>query len=313
MANIIKDTATLQEHVSIGFDFDYTVISPYINKAERQHIKSLIGDTLYAAWNAEPADAVEKSAYKLFQEAAANYAVYDYIPVGAVYISDTGISVSKSDSIEPAKWWQIRDIQRSLLKSANLAIDEALAIMEANEGAFTGWDASDGYTIFKELMVPKTQDFHRHFNISNSRLTFLALRAYQLETQNHIFSWLDDTNFNQIKAGASAKDKVALNFAQAAQVNHAVAIAAESGVFSFSPTGMFIKATPLPGEKIGTDTHLTEQQLFRLIQSRRTAGDEYLKKFKQYLLDNSADFNNYTATTTTPQVFSHNTKSIVAF
>ena len=313
MANLIPDIDKLKKHVSIGFDFDYNVILPYINKAERQHIKALIGDTLYAAWTSEPSDAVEKSAYLLFQEAASNFAVFNYIPVGNVHVSDSGISVAASEHTKPAEWWQIKDIKRNLVEAANLAIDEALKIMESNPAKFTGWDASEGYTVFKELIVPKTQDFHRHFNISNSRRTFLALRAYQLETQNRIFNWLDATNLAQIKAGADEKDKHALDLAQAAQVNHTVATAAESGVFIFSATGMFSKSVLLPGDHNTKASQLTEQELYRLIQSRRTAGDEYLKKLKLYMVDNTADFNNYEAPTASTDVFVHNTKSIVTF
>lgn len=311
MPAIVPNIATIQTYINIGFDFTWSQIEPFSRTAERQNVKSLLGTTLYDAWVATPPTTGNAlKAYNLFQEAISNLAVLKYIPTGSVGISDAGVFVNASEHTKQPEWWQIRDLQRSLLDNAMNAIDEALEIMEANEGDFTGWAASSGYTIFKELFTQQTAQFQRHFNISNSRRTFLALRPFMLEAQNQAFNWLDSDTFNEILTASNDTRKVALDFARAAQVNYTVAKAAESGLFELTASGMFLKSTELPGDKT---KEISEQQLYRLMQSRLQAGDEYLKKLKAFIIANPSEFTNYTESTTAPEIFVHNTKSIVTF
>ena len=312
MATLLKTPADIQEHLNIGFNFEWENIESFVKQSERQHVKTIVGDSLYTTWTTTaPTDAVEKSAFDLFKEASANLATFKYIPTGSLSITDSGIHINASEYTKAPEWWQVRDLQRSLVDNAFYAIDEALKIMEASPTKFTGWDTTEGYTIFKELIVPKTQDFHRHFNISNSRQTFLALRAYQLEIQHKIFNWLGgDTLALLLSTSTDSVIKEAQELARAAQVNHTVATAVQSGIFKTTATGMYVKILELPGDKT---TPATEEQLNRLANSRQQAGDEYLKKLKTLIEANPDKFPDYTVPGSTTFVDVHNTKSIVSF
>ena len=310
MATLLKHPADIQEHLNIGFNFEWENIESFVKQAERQHVKTIVGDALYTTWTTTPpTDATELSAYNLFKEASANLATFKYIPTGSLSITDSGIHINASEYTKAPEWWQVRDLQRSLVDNAFYAIDEALKIMEANPTKFAGWTTTEGYTIFKELIVPKTEDFHRHFNISNSRQTFLALRAYQLETQHKIFNWLgSETLALLLTTSTDDVIKQAQDLARASQVNHTVATAVQSGIFKTTATGMYVQILELPGDKT---TPATEAQLNRLANSRQQAGDEYLKKLKAHIEANATVFPDYVSATTTTFIDVHNTKSIV--
>lgn len=316
MATLNKTKEDLQSYVSTAFNFTFEVVKPYVKRAEREYIKNLIGDTLYDAWSttAPTDDDNVTKVYQLFREASANLAINLYVPVGSVNISDAGIMTISNQTTKPAEWWQVRDLRRSLINLGFSAIDEALKIMEQNPSEFSDWNDTEGYTIFKELITTKTQDFQRHFNISNSRLTFIALRPYLLETQNQIFNWLDADTLELIKSGTSAQAKQARDYAQAAQVNFTVAKAAQSGMFNLTATGLYFKSDVLPGSgNTGNYTKLTEAEIARLVETRTTAAEEYLKTLKTYLLANPSVFDTFEESTVDTSIFVHNTKSIVAF
>ncbi len=311
MATLITDTTQLQQYASTAFNFNFSNLEPYVRQAERQFIKPLIGAALYTSWTTTPPKTGNtKIVYELVCEASANLSILKYMPSAIVTISDNGILVTDNPNTKTAEWWQIRDLKRSLIDIGFSALDEALATMETNETDFSDWVNTEGYTNFKELVTPKTSSFQRWFNIHNSRRTFLALRPYLLETQTKIFNWLGADTLALIKAPTTAVQKQATDYAQAAHVSHTVALAATSGMFWFTETGFFAKSVELPGDKT---SKLEQEEIYRLIESRKTSGDEYLKRLQTLVTDNPDEFPNYVNPDNNVKIFVHNTKSIVAF
>lgn len=307
MATLIKTTEDLKKYASTAFNFTFENISPYVKMVERDHVKAVIGEDLYDAWSATaPTDPEPLKVYELVREASANLALFIYTPIGSVNIGDNGILIATNSNSQPATWYQIRDLQRSLVNLGFSALDEALKILEANQSDFPEWVSSDAYSVFKELVVPKTSDFDTYFNINKSRRTFMALRPYQLEVQNQIYNWLDQTTFDQIIAAGSDKEKKALELMQAAQVNHTVAKAAESTIFEFTPTGLFVRTLELPGEK----TQAVDPEVLRnFVIKRQQAADEHLKLLRNLIESNTDVFTSWVEDTSEIKTFTYNTKS----
>lgn len=312
---LIKNVEQIKSHVNINFNFTWENIQPFVVQAERQYIKSILGSTLYKSWNTTPptSEGVVKEVYGLMLEASANLSMLKYIPQGNVNVSDGGIQTNSSEYTKAAEWWQIRDLQRAYETNGLTAIDEALKLMEENESQFTEWIGTEGYTVFKELYTPKTQDFQRYFNINYSRRTFLALRPYTLESQEQIFNWIDEGTISIINSANDEVSKKALGYMQAAQVNHTIAKAASSGVFLLKSSGMFTRSEEASLNNTKIDK-LSEEELYRLKNDRITAGDEYLKKLKDLLLSHPDIFPDFEdATTSSGDGTFINTKSIVGF
>jgi len=220
MPTLVTTLETFKKHVTINFDFDFDLVLPYIKKAERKHIKPVTGQGMYEDYTETPPDAGKPlEVWELLQEASSNLAMLAYTFVGIIQVSDNGFHISQNQNSTPADWWQIRDLRRALLNTGNEAIDEALAIMEANPADFTDWVEEDGYTIFTEFFVRKTQDFQDYFNIENSRQTFLKLRPHLRKVEAKYFNEiLGAETVAQIKAEATNEAITALELAQAAQV-----------------------------------------------------------------------------------------------
>lgn len=310
MATLIKNIADLKKYVSVNRNLVWESVKPYIHQAERKYIKIIIGDLLYDDYTTTIPTGNELKAFNLFQEASANLAWFLYLPLANVQITDTGISVTEGTNFKAAAWWQIRDLRRSFLDAGFEAIDEALKIMEANEADFSPWETTEGYTIFKELFVKRTDTFQRWFNINNSRKTFLALRPYVLETHHQYFtSLLNEATITDINSAAEVVHKQVLDLLQAAQVNYAVVKAINSGAFDLSVAGLQPKLTELPNNKTNT---YDENQIHRVKQERQNAAEEYFKKAITLIEANPTDFPDYQTKATPVFVAPKNTKSTVA-
>lgn len=306
MGLLIYSEDVLKNHASIGFNFSYNVIKPYLKQAERDHVVSIIGEALYTSWATDAPDTANpKKVYNLLCEAAANMALFLYIPLGVVIISDNGIMIQTSGNTQSAEWWQIRDLQRSLLKTSMSAIDNALKILEANEADFPTWVNTEGYTVFKELYVPKTGDFNKHFNINSCRRSFMALAPYQREVQAMAFNWIDSSTLAVILAAASSEAKQAREYLRAAQVNLVVAKAVKSGMFLLAGNSITVKFMDIPGEK---NKEVDPSVLDYFAIPRIQAADNYMSMLKSYLGDNETAFPDYTEPTP-GEGRAHNTRS----
>lgn len=316
MAVLIKTIDILKEHVAINVNTEYATVSPYIKQAERKYVKSITGSAMYTAITAEnyAPTANAKVVFELLQEAAANLAVFLYTPLANVQFSDNGIAVSQGEHHKSAEWWQVRDLRRSFLDAGFQALDEALKVMEANEGDFTAWVGTSGYTIFKELFVKRTDTFQRWFNISNSRRTFLAMRPYMLESHHQYFtSVLNTTTIEQIKTFSTedltTPEAQVLDHLQAAQVNYTVAKALHSGSFELTATGIYEKMDDFPGYKTKS---VDETQLNNAKNDRLIAAEEHFKKAVKIIAANTAIFTAYETKDPAEYLQPKNTKSILS-
>lgn len=313
MATLLKTLEEVKEYVSINKNVEWESLEPYIKQADRKYIKTLLGDTLYDVYTAAaPTDEIPLKVYQLFREASANLSWFLYLPLANVQVSDSGISVSSGEHHKAAEWWQIRDLRRSFLEAGFSALDEALKIMEASPASFTGWTTTEGYTIFAELLVKRTDTFNRWFNISGSRKTFLALRPYMLEVHHQYFtSKLNAATLAVISAATTGSVEYTVqDLLQASMVNYTVAKAINSGTFELTANGIYQKLEEFPGYRAKT---LDEDQIHRIYQERLTAGEEYYKKALALIEANPTLFTDYETKAAATFISPKNTKSIVSF
>ena len=310
---LVKDIETFKKHVSVNFNFSFEMVAPYLKKVERNQIKPVIGRAMYAALDAAvPTEEIQTEVLELLQEASSCLAMLEASKMMAVNISDAGIYVSMSENATPAGWAEKRDMRRYLLQTGQQALDEALEIMEGDQGEFPAWVASSGYTHFTELFTRQTKEFQKYFNINNSRLTFLRLRPGLLKVENKYFeSLLGAETVFQIKHGSSPEEKKALDLCQAAQVTLCISELAREGAFNLTPEGFFVSIDEIPGEKKIT---LGKDELYNLQHTKQVDGVEQLKRLTDYLRSNPGIFTLFAdKEDTTLTNHTQNTKGIVSF
>jgi hypothetical protein len=251
--------------------------------------------------SSEPIDQVKL----LLEEAIANYSLFMAMPTINVLITNSGTKTSESKEASNADWKDKRDLNRSLLKTYNEALDSAFQIMEENIADFEAWRDSKYYTVFKDLIVAQTETFNLYFNIQKSRQTFVACKPSMREVEEqYLIAMLGDATLLFLKqTSADILVMRAQQLAQKAAVALTVAKIADTGTFSFTETSFSVSTDQMPWER--TNLELSEEKLSRLRKSKQTAGEEYLKALKKLIVANPLIFTTYqdkTETGITPKI-----------
>lgn len=297
MGQLITNIADLKKHLTVSANFDFNKVLPYTKRAERKFIESQIGyeqlqlicDHAIVEDSQEPMDRVKF----LLEEAAANYAFWLAVPFINLQITNFGIKTSETKQSENADWKDINDLKRSLLYTANEAIDAALEIMEGATVDFPEWRDSQYYTVFADFIVRHTSTFNTYFDIQNNRKTFLSIKPYMYEVEEqYLLPMLGKCTLDFCKTTSIVPEVLRVQeLLKMATVALTVSKVALTGKFLFTSTSFILQTEEMPWEK--SKLELSPENQEKLCIDRENAGLEYLKKIKKILLENPTIFNCY--------------------
>jgi hypothetical protein len=293
---LINDIVDLRRHIIVSATFDFEKVLPFAKRVERKIILDLIGQEQYDVLADLPLDPSNaKLVYKvkeLLEEAVANYSLFLAMPTINILITNSGSKTTENKEASNADWKDKRDLNRSLLKTYNEAIDDAFQIMEENVSDFPEWAASKYYTVFKDLIVQQTTTFNNHFSIQKNRQTFCALKPAMREVEDQYFrAMLGAETLSLLKTKTT--DPVILDaqeLAQKACVAFTVSKAALTGTFAFTDSSFTVASDQLPWEK---QSELSKEDRNDLKKDRQRAGEEYLKSLKKLVVANPTQFPAY--------------------
>lgn len=294
---LINNIADLKRHIIVAATFDFEKVLPFAKRAERKIILDLIGQEQYdtlVIHTLDPDSSIPINQVKLLlEEAVANYSLFMAMPTINVLVTNSGTKTSENKEATNADWKDKRDLNRSLLKTYNEALDDAFQIMEENVADFPEWRDSKYYTVFKDLVVSQTTIFNDYFNIQKSRQTFIACKPSMREVEEqYLRAMLGESTLILLKE--KSLNQVLFRtqeLAQKAIVALTVAKVADTGTFSFTETSFTVSTDQMPWEK--TNLELSEEKLARLRKAKQLAGEEYLKALKKLIVANPSIFPAY--------------------
>lgn len=254
---LIKNIAEFNEHVTVASDFDEDKLLKYAKRAERNIIK-LIGKTAF-----EEIEEDSEEEY-LLKDYVANMGLSMALPALVINITSYGTFTNKTSDSNQAEWWQIKDLNRSLLKFAFTSLDDALEII----GIENNQNLSD-------LFVTNVQQFNHVFSINESAQTFLSMVPFIREVQDQFLratlgDCYDYANFTD------AQKKLI----RAAIVNLALAKAAVSGSFSIESNVFLLRIEVMPWEKV---EKVEQSSLERFKEDRYNVGMGYLNQVLKFV------------------------------
>jgi hypothetical protein len=210
---LFKTLEIVQDFVNVGQGMDLKILNPHERTALARYIYPALGQAMYAelgaAYTASPGTPMPSALAELLpyvQSALAKFTLYCWSPEGAVNISASGISVSKSDTLLPASEVKVANLNKSYLQGAFSDLELMLEFLEDHRGimAYSSWKSSSNYTIFKQFFIPTANEFSDYVKISG-RFTFLQLRGSMRSVQEFdIKKTLQATIYNSIVSALQA-------------------------------------------------------------------------------------------------------------
>lgn len=243
---------------------------------------------------------VIKEAIHYAKQTETNLAIYEYLPLGAIQITSGGINIVAPKDQKSAASSDIRDVQRYYKRTGLKALDNLLQVLEENETEFTAWKSSKQYTKFRKLLVNSTQDFQEHYNIFDSRQTFLSL-TNELETveYQYLIPVLGKPVLQTLKASGIQNDivKEVKDYVSKANVFYVVSKTLGSGLYFQESTGFQLRFDLLDyernfGSKERLNSFIEDQR-----KDKRDEAYNFLKMAKKLIQDNPDVFKSYTPNT----------------
>lgn len=320
MSHLISDIETFREYVKVNVNTNISVLTPSIAEAERRYIIPLISKGLYDDLLAyvDGSDESNETFNELLEQVQiplANLAFWLYIPSGNVMIDDAGIHVLKNDNYSPASQFRIEDLKESVATAGFDALDNLLEFFEENKDEFADWTASDSYTIFHELMLSTAKEFSKHYNINNSRRTFLAIRHIIKHVQEtFVKKVLGDELYEELleqltsdgSDTISTENETLLRYIHPAIAYLTIADATIELPLEFRGNGIIINAMDSTMENALTRTPAESTRLQTICTKAKEKGSDYLKRLDTWLKANAGDYPLYVVPDETDNTYFEN-------
>ena len=305
---IVRNTETVKNYISVNASLEFDTLKPYIKQAERKHIKALIGAEQFAIFDVEtaPEDAAVLEAYNLAQEAICNFGLYYALPIINSQITEAGVFNSVNADSNTASDKNFKELQRTFKRSAHEALDEMFKVMESNLSDFTEWTANVVYTEHQSLLVNSTEVFNKHYNIFNSRQTFLAVKPeIKIVEFQYIKSVIGADLLKALKDPQTNENRIdAKTFLQQSIVCFTIAKVMQNGLFVLGAEAMHVRFDVLPYEMVKgiSNDNAKESQ-----KNKISEAEQFLKLALEIITENAIDFAEYTA----PEEISVNAQPII--
>jgi hypothetical protein len=183
---LIADIEQFKTHVALNKSADeeyFALLQPDLLLAEDDYLRPALGADFYDELLAAPASLTTDRLRTLLASALANLTMVSYLDMGQVQISGAGVQIISTDREKTAFQWQVNNLKTNWSRKGNNGLEKALAYLEAHDADFPTWATSDTAKRTRGYFITSASTFSEHYNISNARLTFLALASLVRKTE----------------------------------------------------------------------------------------------------------------------------------
>lgn len=186
-----KNHAEFISGIEANTSLAWPSIQPSIETAQIRFIKPIIGTTLYESLLTEVQDTEvdsltneKKQVVVRIQKALRRFALYIYIPIADVQLSDKGVQRADSDKFKSAYKYQYENLSKAQLDMGFELLEDLIDYLDAHASDYSTWTNTDEYKSFKDLFIKTGAEFQRNYSaIRYPRRMFLLLRTAMLTTQ----------------------------------------------------------------------------------------------------------------------------------
>lgn len=292
----------IKEHIAVNLSFDIKDVKPYITLVEERDVIPMISkaefDTIQNLVDNPPGgglSAIQQEFLDKLRTIIANLAFVEYIPIGNVQISSSGIHISMTENKKTAFQWQVEEVRESLLKVGFNAMDRLLEFMELNKASFPDWVASDGYAETKELFIKNARDFSKQYHIAGSTRTFIQLKPImKIVEQLYISTTICEDFYLLLKQEiltdtVSSVNQKAIDHIKPVIAHFTVSRAVADLPIKLTASGITINRFG-DRDNIKIKEPAKDAQLNMLHQSAKSNGETFMAMLKDFLDKNADDY-----------------------
>ncbi len=300
-----KTTDDLKNHLpSFQGSSELDSFQPHIDHAADEYLIPYISrglyDTLITQYNSDSLTTANDAIFTYLQKALAHYAMYVAIPFINAKLANTGMHAQRSnDGFQQLPQWRNNETKGAAIKTADLYLDKALEVMEANPDNYTDWRDSNGYTLRTQFFINSAKEYSDILNIGESRRTFLALSHWIKETENrYLKDAIGSELFNAIKSAIEADDLTEAEGIILPMIKQFVVYQSMYKAAPHLKIDVSIKGIRISSENDGITSFMPNDLAYKEWRNEiKAMADSYIGELKKYLEEYYEDFPEYESST----------------
>jgi hypothetical protein len=199
--------------VEANAGIDLLSLTPSIKAAEIKFLKPLLGAAYYDSLTIRyETDTItldsEEELVVHIQNAIANLALYLYVPIAEVQITDAGVRRGDSESAPGAYKYQVKELQKALLERGFEYIELMLEHLDESPATFVEWFESDAYKNYRKAFIKSGTEFEQLYSsIRFPRRMYTLLRTTMLNLQElTIATTIGEGTYNELAEAFQEED-----------------------------------------------------------------------------------------------------------
>lgn len=299
MAELFKDIAEFKQHIAVNTTLHIPSLAPYISQAAKKYLHDWISPEFYTelvdGHKTDGLSTEDKTLLPYVQTCLANFALYEYTPIGQIQFSDSGIHINVTEKKKTAFEHQVKLLRTSFIETAYDALETLMAFLEENEGDYDTWKTSPAYSKNRAHFINTSKEFSKIYELKRPAQTFRALTPVMGHMEEFaIKPIIGDTYFNSLKDDIedkddpSAEDAIVLKYIRSAIAFFTVAEGLKQDMVSITANGVMayssekLKAIPVSDSRVSVKVSQAE-----------SFGNRYIDKLTTHLKANLDDYPEY--------------------
>lgn len=287
----------------------YDKISSFIELAEIEVVKKLLGDTFYDGlndrYNTEPSALTnnEKKLMPYIQRGIANMAFWYWIPYGNITVSSGGeLGVFESATLKPASAFKVKQISNAALNIAHKSFELLIDYLVKNKSLYSDYASSNAYAEAKDSFINSATEFTNFFSIRNNRWIYWNIKPIMTRLEEDLIKprtgeSLFDELKNQIKLdNVTDENKAILRFIKYAVANMTIAESILELGLNIDQYGLTVNTSGTTNSQevdLKNPAPALNQGILR--DKCERVGLQKLKELDNYLRENHSDYPGYEA------------------
>ena len=297
MAILFKTVDDIRVYLPIHKNMSFDSIKPFVESAELEYIKPLLGTTLYDALVASYNGTIAPPYTALLpyvQRPLAYYALHSAMPFLTVTLSDMGVQEqqSRDGSSAPARQFAIEKLHKQYIGTADLFAEQLLAFLEENSGTYTTW--SNDTTKTKSLFIENATVLSSIVGNVATRRLYLAIKPCIQQAMDALIlpccgEDLYDTYLTEFAAGDLPEKE--LKYIRKAVANYAMYLA-----YDFLPIQITADGLTVSSYTDGLNSKAAATRKGEAQQRYNIAAMSAIRTLKEFLDENYSQISDYEST-----------------
>lgn len=326
---LFKNIEELTGFVPIMESFDFKLVLPDVERAEKKWIIPIIGKEQYqelqdyyddGGYDPE-ADDDTNALLKIVRAPIAQLAFFLYAPKGNVNVGSSGIQQTHTENSKPAFQWATDQMLQSYFEGGMEGLDVLQDFLNEHIEDYDVWNTSDAFKAARELFINTSKEFDKHFSINSSRRTFMAMR-HIMKRHNDITikTLLGKELFDEIKEqviddDVSDENELLLEIIRPAIAHLTISDAVTELGLKIDEFGITVTNSNTSSSTQNLQARLPApaDMTNDLHRKEKTIGEQFLAELRAFLEENADDYPLYEVVETGSTSFENETDSGILF